>query len=294
MTLTALLLVLVSAVTHAYWNYLLKRAGGTRAFIALSKASEALVYLPAFAVLAWRAPAGALHGVLPYVLVGAAFVLASYVTLGAMYGAGELSFTYPIARGGALLFLPPLGWLTFGERVGPLGWAAIAAILAGVLVMQLPALRRDAWRELGTHLRGPATVLALLMALIISSSTIYDKYAVRAVPLFAYFYGYTAVAGVCYLAFVARADGVPALRTEWRAHRGAAVTVGILNTLSYGLALFALRTDGSTYVVGLRQISIAFGVLLGARLLGETVPPPRRLGVGLLLVGCLLMAWGSR
>lgn len=289
MTPTALLLVLVSAAAHAYWNFLLKRAGGTRAFIALSKASEAAVYLPAFAVLAWRAPAGALHGVLPYVLVGAAFVLASYVVLGAMYAAGELSFTYPIARGGALLFLPALGWSVFGERVGPLGWAAVAAIVAGVLVMQLPALRRDAWRELGTHLRGPATVLALLMALIISSSTIYDKYAVRTVPLFAYFYGYTAVAGACYLAFVARADGVAALRAEWRLHRGSAVAVGVLNTVSYGLALFALRTGGSTYVVGLRQVSIAFGVLLGWRFLGERVPPPRRLGVALLLGGCLLM-----
>jgi drug/metabolite transporter (DMT)-like permease len=291
-TPTALLLVLISAAAHAYWNYLLKRAGGTRAFIALSKASEAVVYFPAFAVLAWRAPAGALHGVLPYVLLGAAFVLASYVTLGAMYGAGELSFTYPIARGGALLFLPPLGWLTFGERVGPLGWAAIASILAGVLVMQLPALRRDAWKELGAHLRGPATVLALLMALIISSSTIYDKYAVRTVPLFAYFYGYTAVAGACYLAFVARADGVPAVRAEWRTHRRSAMMVGVLNTLSYGLALFALRTGGSTYVVGLRQISIPLGVWLGARLLGEQVPAARRLGVALILAGCACMAVG--
>jgi uncharacterized membrane protein len=66
----------------------------------------------------------------------------------------------------------------------------------------------------------------------------------------------------------------------------------VLNTVSYGLALLALRTGGSTYVVGLRQISIAFGVLLGWRFLGERVPPPRRLGVGLLLAGCVLMAWG--
>ena len=292
MTLTAVVLVLISAAAHAYWNYLLKRAGGTRAFIALSKAAEAVVFLPVALVLAWRAPAGALAGVWPFILIGTAFVLAGYVTLGAAYRVGDLSFIYPIARGGALLFLPPLGWQAFGERVGPLGWIAIVAILAGVVVMQLPALRREAWGELASHLRGPATLLALLMALILGTSTIWDKHAVRSVSLWAYFYGYTACAGAGYLAWVARAEGVPAVRAEWRAHRGAAVTVGVLNTVSYGLALLALRTGGSTYVVGLRQVSIAVGVWLGARLLGEHVSAPRRLGVALLLGGCLLMAWG--
>lgn len=292
MTLTALVLVLISAATHAYWNYLLKRAGGTRAFIALSKAAEAGVFLPAALVLAWRAPAGTLAAATPYIVVGTFFVLAGYVTLGAAYRIGDLSFIYPIARGGALLFLPPLGWLTFRERVGPLGWIAIAAILAGVVVMQLPALRREAWRDLAAHLRGPATLLALLMALILGTSTIWDKHAVRSVSLWAYFYGYTACAGVGYLAWIAWAEGVPALRAEWRAHRVAAVTVGVLNTVSYGLALLALRTGGSTYVVGLRQVSIAVGVWLGARFLGEHVSTPRRLGIALLLGGCLLMAWG--
>lgn len=292
MTLTALVLVLVSAATHAYWNYLLKRAGGTRAFIALSKAAEAVVFLPAALVLAWRAPAGTVATALPFIAVGTCFVLAGYVTLGAAYRVGELSFIYPIARGAALLVLPPLGWLTFGERVGPVGWVAVAAIVGGVLVMQLPALRREAWRELAAHLRGAATLLALLMAFILGTSTIWDKHAVRSVSLWAYFYGYTLCAGVGYLAWVARAEGVPAVRAEWRAHGGTAVTVGVLNTVSYGLALLALRTGSSTYVVGLRQVSIAVGVWLGARLLGEHVSTARRLGVALLLGGCLLMAWG--
>lgn len=292
MTPGALLLVLLSAGTHAYWNYLLKRAGGGHAFIALSKAAEALVFLPAFLALAWAAPPGALGGVAPFVAVGTGFVLASYVTLGAAYRAGDLSFIYPIARGGALLFLPLLGWLFLGERVGPVGWVAIAAILAGVAVMQLPALTRAGLRALGTHLRGPATLLALLMALVLAASTIWDKHAVRSVSLWGYFYGYTAAAGACYLAWVLRADGPARVRAEWRAHGRTALAVGVLNTVSYGLALLALRTGGSTYVVGLRQVSIAVGVWLGARWLGEEVSRPRRVGVALLLAGCVLMAWG--
>ncbi len=292
---TALLLVLVSAGCHAYWNFLLKRAGGSHAFVAASKASEAVVFLPAFVALLVRAPAGAFDGVggavLGYVAVGTALVLATYAALAAAYRHGDLSFAYPIARGSTLVFLPVLGWLTFGERLGPLGCVAVAAIVSGVLAMQLPALTRAGVRALGAAVRGPATGYALLVALVLAGGTIWDKLAVREVPLFAYFYGYTAAAGVGYLAIVVRREGWPAVRAEWRARRGTAVAVGVLNTTSYGLVLLALRGGGSTYVVGLRQLSIAGGVALGARL-GERVTAPRCLGVGLVVVGCVLMAWG--
>jgi len=291
-TLTAVLLVLLSAVTHAYWNYLLKRAGGSHAFVGISKACEAIVYLPVFLAVLWTAPANALRGTGVYVLVGTVMTLVSYVTLATAYRHGDLSFTYPIARGGALLFLPAFGWLAFGERVGPLGWAAIAAILGGVVVMQLPRLAWVELRAFFSHASGPATLFALLMALVLATGTIWDKLSVMRVSLFVYFYGYTAGAGVCYLGWVLRRQGADAVRAEWRAHGGAAVAVGVLNTLSYGLALFALRDGGSTYVVGLRQISIAVGVLLGARFLGEHVSTPRRVGVTLVLAGCFLMAWG--
>jgi drug/metabolite transporter (DMT)-like permease len=292
LSLSAVLLVLLSALTHAYWNYLLKRVGGSHTFVGISKASEAAVYLPVFLVVLWNAPAHAARGAGVYVLVGTLMTLIAYATLATAYRHGDLSFTYPIARGGALLFLPALGWAAFGERVGPLGWLAIASILGGVVVMQLPRLTWEAARALGTHARGPATLFALLMALVLATGTIWDKLSVTRVNLFVYFYGYTAGAGVCYLAWILRRDGPAAVRAEWAAHKWAAMGVGVLNTLSYGLALFALRDGGSTYVVGLRQVSIAVGVLLGARLLGEHVSTPRRLGVSLVLTGSLLMAFG--
>ena len=292
MTLTAVLLVLVSAVTHAYWNYLLKRAGGSHVFVGLSKASEAVVYLPVFVATLWFTPPVTLGGVTLYIGVGTVMVLASYATLAAAYKHGDLSFAYPIARGGALLFLPALGWLFLHERVGPFGWAAIACILSGIVVMQLPRLAWVEVRAFFRHATGPATGFALLMAFLLAAGTIWDKISVRALPLFVYFYGYTAVAGACYLAYVTRAFGKPAVRAEWALHRRAATAVGVLNTVSYGLALIALRTGGSTYVVGLRQVSIAVGVLLGAKLLGETLSAPRRLGVALVLGGSFLMAWG--
>lgn len=292
MTAVDLLLVLISAATHAYWNFLLKRAGGTRPFIALSKVCEALVFLPVFAVIAWRQPPGVMSAVLPFALVGTALVLASYATLGAAYQLGDLSFAYPIARGASLIFLPLLGWLAFGERVGPLGSIAVALIVVGVIAMQLPSLSADGIRALGGRLVGAPTAVALLMALLLAANTIWDKLAVGAVPLFAYFYAYTAATGACYFVWTLRSDGMPAFLDACTHHGGSALAVGVLNTVSYGLALTALRTGGSTYVIGLRQLSIVGGVWLGARVLGEPISAPRRLGVTLLVSGCLLMALG--
>jgi drug/metabolite transporter (DMT)-like permease len=291
-TAVALLLVLISAATHAYWNFLLKRAGGTRPFIALSKVAESLVFLPVFAVLAWRQPPGVMADVAPFALVATVLVLASYATLGAAYQLGDLSFAYPIARGAALVFLPPLGWLAFGERVGPLGSMAVALILTGVLAMQLPSLTSEGVRALGGRLIGAPTAVALLMAFLLAAGTLWDKHSISAVPLFAYFYAYTAATAVCYLAWTLRSDGMTAFRAAWADHGGSALAVGVLNTVSYGLALTALQTGESTYVIGLRQLSIVGGVWLGARVLGEPISAPRRLGVTLLVSGCLLMAVG--
>jgi drug/metabolite transporter (DMT)-like permease len=292
-TAIALLLVLISAATHAYWNFLLKRAGGTRPFIALAKTCEAIVFLPAFAMIAWRLPAGTLADVAPFALVATVLVLASYATLGAAYRLGDLSFAYPIARGATLVLLPPLGWLAFHERIGPIGLLAVCLIVTGVLVMQLPELNRLGMRALGGRLRGTPTAVALLMALILAVNTLWDKYSIRSVPLFTYFYAYTAATALCYLAWSFQTDGVPALRLAWTSHRSSVIGVGILNTVSYGLALAALRNGGSTYVIGLRQLSIVGGVWLGASVLGERIDAPRRLGVTLLVVGCALMAIGS-
>ena len=41
MTVETFLLVALSALTHAYWNFLLKRTGGSQTVVALSKVVEA-------------------------------------------------------------------------------------------------------------------------------------------------------------------------------------------------------------------------------------------------------------
>ena len=288
MTLTAALLVVLSAATHAYWNFLLKRSGGTQLFVGLSKVGEVVMFAPLFLALVAPKIAG-LDGLLALSVVGAAFVLENYVCLAWAYSHGDLSFVYPLARGSILLFLPFLAFLTVGERVSVVGAGALALIVCGIVALQLPTLEWRALASLGPRLRSPATTFALLAAFAAACYTLWDKHAVQRVPAFAYIYLYTAITAIAYGAFIWRRYPRVEIATQWRAHRWAILQVGFFNITSYLLVLIALRTGTSSYVIALRQLSIAVGVLLGWWLLREQISVPKRVGVGLIVVGCLVV-----
>jgi uncharacterized membrane protein len=288
MPLTAALLVVLSATTHAYWNFLLKRSGGTQLFVGLSKVGEVVMFGPFF--LALVAPKIAqLDGLFSLSVVGAAFVLVNYVCLAWAYKHGDLSFVYPLARGSILLFLPFLAFATVGERVSTVGALALALIVCGIVALQLPSLQWRALATLGTRLRSPATTFALLAAFAAACYTLWDKHAVQRVPAFAYIYLYTTITAAAYGTFIWRRYPRAEVAEQWRVHRWPILQVGFFNITSYLLVLLALRTGTSSYVIALRQLSIAFGVLLGWRLLREQISVPKRVGVALIVVGCLVV-----
>ena len=274
---------------HATWNFLLKRAGGSNVAIVLSKIVEAVIFAPVFFI--WYAdslPAPAV--VLLLTGFAATGVLASYAALGGAYRHGDLSFVYPIARGAALVVLPILGALAFGERLTAPSLLALALIVAGILTLQLRDMTLRAVRDLGSALRSPATRYALLAAVITAVYTIWDKRAIRQMEPFAYMYLYTLLVAVAWSAWTWKRVEATERRAVWRAHPGAIVAIGLLNTGSYLLTLIALQRDVSSLVIGLRQVSIVFGVALGASLLGERLSPPRAVGVTLIAVGCVGIA----
>jgi len=112
-------------------------------------------------------------------------------------------------------------------------------------------------------------VLPILAGAAAAGYTMWDKRAVRLLSPFTYFYAYTALVGAAYGTYLVRRFGGDAIRDEWRRHARAIVQVGAFNTMAYVLVLFALRDGVTSYVVAVRQLSVAFGVLLGWRLLGE-------------------------
>ena len=282
-------IVLFSTVLHAYWNFLLKRDRGGAAFVGLSKVAEVVVFAPVFVwTMVVNPPSMQAAPIL--IAVGAALVLVNYAALARAYALTDLSFAYPVSRAGALLFLPPLAFLVFGERLSLAGIVAMTLIIIGMVVMQLPRLSWDALTSVASKFADAGAIFALVAALAAATYTVWDKRAINQLPAFVYFYAYTAIVAAAYLAFLLRRSTVAELREEWQAKRWSIVQVGVFNTLTYLIVLFALRVGTSSYVIAVRQLSIVWGVLLGRWLLGEEVATSRRVGVGLLIAGCALVA----
>ena len=175
-------------------------------------------------------------------LVTTVGVLITYSGLSQAYRNGDLSYVYPISRGSMLLFLPFLAvWLT-GERIDAVGASGLVLILLGVLALQLKELKLSAIYEIREHINGRGLWWALFTGFFLAIYTLWDKHAVATIPPFAYQYAYTAVVAGVYAAYTWKRYSRDEIRGEWSAKGGAIVQVGVLNTISYLLALFALRT----------------------------------------------------
>lgn len=284
-----LLAVLASAALHALWNFLLRRAGGSTVVLALSKVAEAVCLLP-LAVWTWRSSGTPLPAsYLPVVLVATLLALGNYLALAGAYRRAELSLVYPVARGAVFFFLPILGVVVFGERIGAIGWSSLVLIVLGISMLPLEAFTRDAVRTVAAHLRSRAIGLALLAALCTAGYTTWDKIAVGFLPPFLYFYGYTVLLAAWFGVTLLRTPR-DEVRAAWRQYPVSIVSIGLLNAFAYLLILAALRTGMPTQVLAVRQLSIPIGVVLGWQLLRERLTPARAIGAVLVTSGCALAA----
>jgi len=288
MTLGTYLLVVLSAAAHAYWNALLKRTGGSQSVVAMSKVIEAIGLGGLLAAGVTATPQQVLmHWMWP--AVGALLVLGNYAALAAAYRHGDLSLVYPISRGAMLVFVPPFAAFAIGERLDPAGRVAIAIIVAGIVLLPARGFGAAAIREYGRAVAAPATLFSLGAALFAACYTVWDKQAVQVLSPLGYFAGYTVLLGVVYAGLLLRSLSPSGIARAWRAHRGATLQIAALNSASYLLALVALQGGKASYVIALRQLSIAGGALLGHWLLGEELPGPRVAGIALVVAGCALL-----
>lgn len=244
-------IVLIATISHAYWNFLLKRAGGGQLLVGSSKIAETVLFAPVFLAIGARDAVAHAATLWPLIIVGAALTLSNYVLLGLAYQRGDLAFVYPISRGAILAFVPAMGWLAFDEHLDPRGVVAIVAILGGIIAVSRgragvqPAAERDP---------GVAVALAVLAALAAAGYTIWDKRAVGIIAPFTYFYSYSVLVAVAYSVYLGRAYSAAEHRAAWREHGWTIVQIGVFNTVTYLLVLFALRDGVSSYVVAIRQL----------------------------------------
>lgn len=281
MSALPLALVLASALLHAGWNALLKRAqdleAASTAVFLMAMAATALLSLllpgPAFPTpeaLAWAVAAGLGEG-------------AYFTCLTRTLQRAPLGWAYAWMRGSSVVFAWPAAVALLGEPIGIVSGIAVATVVAGLLLMGVGA---HATRRRGAL--GWAVAAGLFIAAFNAAYKAALDHGAEPAGLFA----------------LAMAVGVPiqvAVRAATAGPRAAlrppgrlpyVLVTALVCTLAFLAYLGALQAEGSGRILTIRNTSVVFALLLGVAM-GERPPGRQWVGAVLVSAGAAALAWGG-
>lgn len=288
MEIVPLLIVLLSAVGHALWNFLAKQSRNKLVFIAGLYTLALPVFLP---IYLWRG-LGAEFGPEAWAcMVASGAVKAVYVVLlSEALTIGDLSVAYPLSRTAPAL-VPIWAVLFLGESLGVAGVLGIAFVVSAVFVIHLEGWSMAHVYKLSRAIRSRGTGYALMAALAISAYSVIDKLAVSRYtqPIAFGFVHWIFAAGFLapYVLWrCGRKEVMAVVRAEWvPLCLAAALDIG-----AYTLILFVMESSKVSYIVAARQMSQIVAIVLGATLLKESYGRIRLLAGALILIGITLIA----
>jgi drug/metabolite transporter (DMT)-like permease len=273
------LLVLLAALMHSGWNYLVKASADSlldTVGLAVAGSLVSACFLP---FLPLPAPAS-----LPWLGATIFIHVAYFLALVETYRHADLSVAYPLMRGLAPV-LVALAAPLVGESLSLGLVAGIALVGAGIVLPALIGFQRGLSGSAGMWLAGGN-------ALIIAGYTLVDGIGVRlsgspaSYTLWLFFLD---AWGIFAVAWWRRGDAVIAhLRRRWAPSlAGSILTVG-----SYGIVLWAMSVASIPAVAALRETSVIFAALLGTLLLKERLGRWRIAGAVLVALGASTIRWG--
>jgi len=272
LTLPVAAAVLGAALLHAAWNTLLKASEDKELdtyAVATGCGVLAVIiipFLPAPASASW-----------PWLAGSAAVHILYFVFLAGAYRYGELSYVYPIMRGGGPMIVAASGAAVFAETLTGGQWLGVLLVCGSIVAFAS-----------GAHDRR-ATLFALANAAVIGAYTLIDAQGVRAsaapVSYTLWFFAANALVIIA-IGTLKRGSAVPRyLGRHWRrALVGGACSVG-----AYAIALWAMTRAPVALVAVLRETSVIFAAVLAALVLKEKLTRRRLFATGAVLAGLILL-----
>ncbi|MCF7485115.1 multidrug transporter [Vibrio sp. A2-1] len=297
MEVSAIVIVIISALLHAGWNVLGKSNQGSGSSFFLASGFAAAAILTPY--LIWYVySVGLLNISLPFwqlVFLSGICQIVYLIGLGTAYKQADIGVIYPMARALPVLMVG-LGTVLIGYELSSNEWIGFTLITLGCLFVplkQFSELRLKAYLNLGV-------LWALIAAIGTTGYSIIDKEALLLLePLStpsitnkhtAIFY-----LGIQFWAIVIPLSVwllVSNQRIEFHNAwilRKRATLAGIMMASTYGLVLFAMTmTENVSLVVALRQVSIIFGVVMGIYFLKEKWHVTRGVGVMFIIAGLVI------
>lgn len=218
----------------------------------------------------------------PYLILSSLLQIGYSLFLVRAYRDGELSSVYPIARGSAPLLVTFGAALIARELPSPAELAGIALVSSGIIMLTLGGNRPDT----------KSAAAAFVTGIFIASYMVVDGLGVRLAESAPSYAAWQAVAAglLIPLSFVIirrRAPGLP------RGKEGALVVgAGILGTLGYCIAIWAMSQSAMGGVSAIRETSILFAALIGTFVLHEKMTIPKILGALTVTAGVICLSAG--
>ena len=243
-------------------------------------ASVGVVTLPFLFVVPLPAPES-----WPYIAGSLATHVAYYFCMVNAYKTGELSLVYPLMRGVAPLITALLGIAWLREMPGLVSGSGMLLISIGVIALALRP--SDGAPVLAGH--GRAIGFALTNAAVIATYTIIDGTGARLAgnpwAYIAWLFVLDAIPFSIYMLATRRRTFFTALaERRWHGLIGGGLSAG-----AYAISVWAMTKAPVALVASLRETSVLFATLIGARLLKEHLTPRRWAGVGAVVVGVMAL-----
>jgi drug/metabolite transporter (DMT)-like permease len=266
------LAVLGAALLHATWNVLVK-AGGDKELetinIAVGSGLVAFIaalFVPAPAPASW-----------PWVAGSACVHILYFMFLAGAYRWGELSYTYPVMRGGGPMIVALVGALVLGELLPLHQTLGVLLVCAGILAFA--AGRHD----------GRATAFALANAVVIAAYTLIDGQGARISGAPASYAMWFFVAnGVVILVYGLLRRG-RAVGGYWQRNWLRALVGGTCALGSYGIAIWAMTRAPIAIVAVLRETAVIFGAFIAWFVLQEKMTRRRLAATGAVMLGLVAL-----
>ncbi|WP_024355975.1 EamA family transporter [Leucobacter chironomi] len=292
MPLSALLLVLAAAITHAAWNIIAH--GSSRSglpFLWWGSVASALLWAVAVPFTGGLGSASAGAFLLGVGVSGALHVLYMLV-LQRGYARGELSTVYATARGTAPILTVLVAVALLGERPGPGALVGVALVIGGVAAFGIVSRPGPGLRRRGVD---PGLGYGLLTGVAIAAYTVWDARAVSGMGIapVAFMVGCSLAEIPFFTAMLLlerRGGALARLRDELRSNAVRLLAFGVLSPLAYVLVLTAVTLAPVSLVAPVREVSVVLVGLYGAIRHRESRPLLRLLAAGIVVAGVLLVA----